>query len=265
MYYNLIKNNYIKQLFLNLNINNEKDFLNNKIFFFFKNTKEKNMNLPCYIDVYQKAGGIETHDIINYIFKFYIKFFIKKKIIFKIIICEYSNFGLKKFLIFINELFSYYLFKKEHGIHRIIRKNPLSSNNKVQTSYIKIIIFPKFEKLKLLINKEDIIINYYKSKGSGGQHVNTTNSAVRIFHILSKITVTCQSERSQFQNKNYAIKILEYKLYLLKNFNNFFLNFSEKYIKTYNFEKNIVINHLINKKYNLNKYFNLEIDFIYDN
>lgn len=266
MYNYLIKNSYIKKIFKNYLIKNENDFINSSIKnFFFKNIEETNMNLPCYLDVFQFAGGNETHQIIKFFYEFYQKWFKKNLLNIDIIYCEFSNYGIKKFLISINEIYSYFLFKNENGIHRIIRKNPLSSNDKIQTSYLNIVVIPYIQDKKIIIKKEDLIIDYYKSKGPGGQHVNNTNSAVRITHIPTNIIVTCQSERSQFKNKNFAFKILKYKLHLKNNFNNNVQNFNKKYVKTYYFENNLIVNHLTKKKYNLNNYFKLEIDFIYDN
>lgn len=145
-----------------------------------------------------------------------------------------------------------------------MRKNPITTNNKIQTSYINIIVIPKINKEKNFFNKEDIIIESFKSKGPGGQHVNNTNSAIRIKHIPTNIVVSCQSERSQLKNKNFALKILEFKFFLKKNlnFNNYFKNLEKKYIKTYHFENNFIINHINNQKYNLNKFFKYEINFI---
>lgn len=264
MYINLIKNNYIKNLLTNFfSIFNENDYNNNKkISFFLKEIEKDHMNFPCYIDINQNAGGNETHQLIKIFAEFYYKWLKKNLFNIKIIYCENSEFGFKKFLLLVNDVFSFFLLKNENGIHRIIRKNPLSSTDKIQTSYLNIVVTPEIKDKKFFIKKEDIIIETFKSKGPGGQHVNNTNSAVRIIHLPTKIIVSCQSERSQLKNKNFALKILEYKIYLKKKFNNNIKVFNKIYTKTYYFENNLIINHFKKKKYDLNKYFKLEIDFI---
>ncbi|WP_433927977.1 peptide chain release factor-like protein [Candidatus Carsonella ruddii] len=265
MYFNLLKNKYIKNIFeKNFSIFNYNDYKLSNIKNIFEK-KEKILFSSCYIEIYPNAGGIETNQLIKYFTDFYYKWLKKNHFDVEIIFCDISDYGYKKSILFINNECSFFLFKNESGIHRIIRKNPLITNNKIQTSYINIIIIPKLTNNKLLLKKEDIIIETFKSKGPGGQHVNNTNSAIRIKHIPTNIVVVCQSERSQLKNKNFAFKILEYKFFLQnnKNYDSYFKKLNnKKYIKTYYFENNLIINHYKNEKYNLNKFFKFEIDFI---
>ncbi|ATX33368.1 hypothetical protein CUN91_00150 [Candidatus Carsonella ruddii] len=263
MYYNLIKNKYIEFIFKNnFSVYNINDYNNIKSYI---EKKIENYSIcKCYIEIYPNAGGIETYQLVKFFTDFYYKWLKKNNFNVEIIYFENNDYGYKKSLIFIDDIYSFLLLKNESGIHRIMRKNPITTNNKIQTSYINIIVIPKINKEKNFFNKEDIIIESFKSKGPGGQHVNNTNSAIRIKHIPTNIVVSCQSERSQLKNKNFALKILEFKFFLKKNlnFNNYFKNLEKKYIKTYHFENNFIINHINNQKYNLNKFFKYEINFI---
>ncbi|WMC19805.1 MAG: PCRF domain-containing protein [Candidatus Carsonella ruddii] len=264
MYKDLIKNNYIKKTFINdFLIFNEKEFLNSK--FKLLNLKKYD-KFNCYIEIYPDAGGIETQQLVKFFTDFYIKFFQKKFFNFILIYNDIGEYGYKKTLIYLNDCFSFFLIKNESGIHRIIRKNPLLSNNKIQTSYLNVKILPELSEINENNDKKEILIESFKSKGPGGQHVNNTNSAIRITHIPTNIVVSCQSERSQIKNKINALKILNYKILVKKQtdikkiINSF--NVEKKYIKTYYFDNNLIIDHNNNKKYNLNNYFKLNINFL---
>ncbi|WMC19208.1 MAG: PCRF domain-containing protein [Candidatus Carsonella ruddii] len=263
MYKDLIKNIYIKNIFNKFLIFNENDFLKSK--FNFSNLKNYD-KFNCYIEIYPDAGGIETQQLVKFFSDFYIKWFQKNFFNVILIYKDIGEYGYKKVLIYINNFFSFFLIKNESGIHRIIRKNPLLSNNKVQTSYLNIKILPELSEINENFNKKEILIETFKSKGPGGQHVNNTNSAVRITHIPTNIIVSCQSERSQTQNKINAFKILNYKILVKKKtdikkiINSF--NIEKKYIKTYYFDNNLIIDHFKNKKYILTDYFKLNIDFL---
>ncbi|BFI90950.1 peptide chain release factor-like protein [Candidatus Carsonella ruddii] len=263
MYNDLVKNNYIKNIFKNFLIYNEKDFLNSK----FNILKLKNYDkLNCYIEIFPDAGGIETQQLVKIFADFYIKWLQKNLFNVILIYKDIGEYGYKKILIYLDNLFSFFLLKNESGIHRIIRKNPLLRSNKIQTSYLNIKIIPELSIIDENLNKKEILIETFKSKGSGGQHVNNTNSAVRITHIPTNIVVSCQSERSQIKNKINALKILNYKILVKKKndvkriINSF--NIEKKYIKTYYFDNNLIIDHNKNKKYNLSDYFKLNIDFL---
>ncbi|XZR52941.1 MAG: peptide chain release factor-like protein [Candidatus Carsonella ruddii] len=264
MYKDLIQNKYIKNILINnFLIFNEKDFLNSK--FNFLNLKNYD-KFNCYMEIYPDAGGIETQQLIKIFTDFYIKWFQKNFFNTILIYKDIGEYGYKKVLLYIKNYFSFFLLKNESGIHRIIRKNPLLSNNKIQTSYLNIKIIPELSEIDENFNKKEILIETFKSKGPGGQHVNNTNSAIRITHIPTNIIVSCQSERSQTQNKINALKVLNYKILIkkkidIKKFINFF-NIEKKYIKTYYFDSNLIIDHIKNKKYNLNNYFKLNIDFL---
>ena len=200
-----------KNQLLNLNKNIKKKELESLL------SEEADKN-DCFIEINAGAGGTESQDWVQMLLRMYSRWADKKE--YKIIIMDENpgeEAGIKSVCIKISGINAYGWLKTESGVHRLVRISPFDSQNRRHTSFASVWVYPEVDdSVDIKLEDKDLRIDTYRASGAGGQHVNRTDSAVRITHLPTNIVVQCQNHRSQHQNKAEAFKMLKAKLYELE-------------------------------------------------
>ena len=172
----------------------------------------------CFMDFQSGSGGTEAQDWASMLLRMYLRYCERKG--FKVEVLEESEgdvAGIKSASLKVSGEYAYGYLRSESGVHRLVRKSPFDSGNRRHTSFASVQIFPEIDdSIEVDINPADLRIDTYRASGAGGQHINKTDSAVRITHIPTNTVVQCQNDRSQHRNKAEAMNMLKAQLYQLE-------------------------------------------------
>lgn len=179
---------------------------------------DKYDSYPAVVTIHPGAGGTESQDWAEMLLRMYTRWTDRRKFSYSVNDCQTGEeAGIKNVAFTVTGKNAYGLLKSEKGIHRLVRISPFDSSKRRHTSFASVDVIPLLDKdIDIKISKEDLKIETFKSSGAGGQHVNVTDSAVRITHLPTNIVVNCQNERSQILNRQTAIQILKSRLFELK-------------------------------------------------
>ena len=180
-----------------------------------KMLSSENDKLGAILSIHPGAGGVESQDWVKMLFRMYTRWLETNNYNYKIVdLQDGDEGGIKEATIEIDEQYLYGQLSSESGVHRLVRISPFDSNSRRHTSFAAVFIFPIVsDDIDISISDSDLRIDTYRASGAGGQHVNKTDSAVRITHLETGIVVQCQNQRSQLKNKQTAIKLLKSKLF----------------------------------------------------
>ena len=172
----------------------------------------------CFIDIQAGSGGTEAQDWASMLFRMYVRYCERKG--FKVEILEESAgevAGLKSATLKISGDYAFGYLRTETGVHRLVRKSPFDSGNRRHTSFASVFVYPEVDdSIEVEINPADLRVDTFRASGAGGQHINKTDSAIRITHLPTNIVVQCQNDRSQHKNRSEAMSMLKARLYELE-------------------------------------------------